>query len=153
MDLGKYIMKAFGGERIDKYMRKVPGVGKAFGSYVDGLKVADKYFSRTLDQDERRVAMLEKKYGMDPSTELGRRNADAELGIGMSKDKRIDFLKGLFGKKRPLVNVENMTVKQDFRDADPDNIMIEMVRMYEGLAEEALSSNIGGDESVFAGGG
>ncbi len=150
-DIGVGLLKMLGGEHLAKAVRKIPGVGKQIGMYIDQLKTADRYFDKQVADYERRVAKMEKLAGLSPTTELGQRQELEAMGVGVDKDARLAWLKKMFGKKRPLVNVQNMNVHQDFRDVSPDNIMVEMVRLYESLAEEALSSNVGGEESVFAG--
>lgn len=150
-DLGFSIIKIFGGDKVVAALKK-SGRAKWLTDWVDGLKKSNREMDDNIARWEKKLAKMEKAAGLSPTTEFGQKQELEELGIGMDKDARLAWLKKLFGKKRPLINVQNMNVRQDFRDMDPDNVMIEMVRLYENLAEEALSSNIGGEESVFAGG-
>lgn len=153
MDIGKWALKALGGDKIAAMAEKLPVVGKQFKDYMGQMRAADQYFTNRLEADEAKLDERRIKYGLDPTTEAGERARAKRLGKGMSKEEREKLLKSLFGTKRPLVNVQNMNIQQDFRDIDPDNVAIDFVRTFENLAQEAISSNVGGGDTVFGAGG
>lgn len=95
---------------------------------------------------EKSVADREKRLGMAPTTDIGRREA-----IGMSEAEAAKIAANVMGKNRPLFqqNIAHLEIKQDFRDQDPDRVMIEFTRSLERLGENALQSAVGGAATAF----
>lgn len=97
---------------------------------------------------EESIAARQENFGMDPTTELGKRKK-----LGATKEDTMKLLKGLFGEKRPLINIEELNIKQDFRDQDPDRVITEFVHDLERLGENAIQSSMGGQLTALGPGG
>lgn len=65
------------------------------------------------------------------------------------------WLQSIMSGKRSLfeMNIGEVNIQQDFRDQDPDRVMVEFRRDLEGLGERALQSTVGGAATVFGPGG
>lgn len=81
---------------------------------------------------EKSIDKRERKLGLSHTTEIGRRADEAMADL--SKER---------GDKRPLINIDKVEIKQDFRDQDPDGIVVEFVGALEKLSETAASA-VGG---------
>ena len=103
-----------------------------------------KYFDQYVADREKKVANQEAKLGMEPTTDLGKDLARRREGTN-------DLLKKLFGEKRPLIaqNIDKIEIRQDFRDQDPDRIMVEFTKELERLGETAYQSTVGGAATAF----
>lgn len=118
-------------DSVQGFIKDVTSVYAGFDNYVDAK--------------EKKVAADEKRLGMAPSTSIGRR----EASLGMSDKDRDKLLGSTFGQKRPILNIEKVEIHQDFRDQDPDNVLIEFTRGLERLGERALQSTVGGAATVY----
>lgn len=114
----------------------------------DWAENGSRKFTQTTKDMAANIAMRQDLLGMDPTTELGQRRK-----LGTSKEDVERTLKSIFGEKRPLINVENVNIKQDFRDQDPDRVIAEFVQGLERLGENAIQSQIGGRATALAPGG
>lgn len=132
----------------DFVMDKVPGV-KAF---FDGMGNVAKGIDMEIADTASRLREIEKSAGLEPLTETTRAMAAAEAGIGLGKEARDAFLAGLKGVKMQQ-NINKVEIKQEFREGDPDRVLVEFVTDLERLGETALQSNVGGSGTAFEGGG
>lgn len=134
---------------IPEFVRKrVPGLGKFFTGLDETVQEMESYNK----QAAKRLRAMEKKLGLSPLTETTRTIADVEQGRGLDKAARDAFLKGLKGLKFNQ-NIGQVNIRQDFRDQDPDRVLVEFVTDLERLGETALQSTVGGGATVFEGGG
>jgi hypothetical protein len=123
---------------------KVP----VLGQLKDWAQNGAEKFKKTNRDIERDIEMRQDLFGMDPTTESGKRRK-----MGKSKGEVETVLKKLFGEKRPLINVENVNIKQDFRDQDPDRVLAEFVDGLERLGENSIQSQIAGRLTALGPGG
>lgn len=91
----------------------------------------------------QRLRLMEKKAGMDATTETTRRMAEREAGIGLSKNARDKLLENAKGLKIEQ-NIGPVNIQQDFRDQDPDRVLIEFTTGLERIGEAKLQSGIAG---------
>lgn len=121
------------------------GLGWAANEQEKSMRAFKSYIA-TVEKD---VDAREQKYGLGRSTEVGREAERKMDGLRMTKDERDKLLKGMFGDKRPLIEIDTVNINQDFRDQDPDGIVIDTVRALESLSEAAKSSGVGGPATAF----
>lgn len=124
----------------DWILDKIPGM-KTFFKSLDGL-------SADLEKDVKKTAKslraMEKKLGMEPLTETTRKMLQQEMDAVQKELKR----KGIKFNQ----NIGTIAIRQDFRDQDPDRVMVEFVQDMERLGEAALQSSVGGAATQFEGG-
>lgn len=145
--------------KVRRAFEHVIKAAKAFGAMVvpdwakefipdNAKKWADnigKGFMKETDKLDKLALQRARQAGMRAQTEGGRAIEAQEAGIGMSKKDRDDLFASVFGKGgKALINVENVNIKQDFRDQDPNRVMLEFVRDIEQLSQDALQSTVGG---------
>lgn len=147
---------------IDSWELKVMKVVKAVGQLTSamspewlqkasewiGFKDTWKDFEKGLDMQEELIAKQEKALGVSPTTEIGRRMAREEAGIGLSKTAKEALLKGLKGLKIQQ-NIGTVNVRQDFRDQDPDRVLVEFSNMLTRLGENPVQSTVGGAGTLY----
>lgn len=133
----------------DFIAKGVPGMGD-LSKWADSTR-AD--FKRNVALYDQIVAKSEAKAGIDPSSRSGREAAAKAQGVGLTKAERDRMLGGLLGTKRPLINVESITIKQDFSDSDPDRILVEFTDELENMGKRVLASAVGGRATELAPGG
>jgi hypothetical protein len=108
-----------------------------------------------LDDREDKLFEREKALGMSHTTAGGRERARLEAGIGMGQEARDALMKSILGNKgKPILqmNVNKIEISQDFKDADPDRILVEFVRDLERLSEAAIQSTVGGGGMAYSSG-
>jgi hypothetical protein len=125
-------------------LEKVPGLGKA----VTEIKNIWGDFEKGLEMEEELLAKREKRLGMDPSTSLGRELERRAKGIGLDKAARDALLKSIKGLKVQQT-IHKVEVRQDFRDQDPDRVLVEFAGMLTRLGENPLQSTVGGAATAF----
>lgn len=120
---------------------KIPGVGKFFDQFRKFNE------SRALDREKqgKRLAQMEAREGLDPLTNETRR-----LRRMAQMDAR-GLLSGLKGIKVEQ-NIGKIEIQQDFRNEDPDRVLVEFVKGLERLGESAIQSTVGGQATVYEGG-
>lgn len=130
--------------------------------WVENSETLTKFFKSlkdvegTLGGDIKRLGkeqrIREKKHGMGTTTAITRELERAELGIGLSESFGDALLKSLKGAKIQQ-KIGPVNIRQDFKDQDPDRVLVEFVTDLERLGEAAIQSTAGGFGTVFEGGG
>ena len=121
-------------------LKMVPPVKALVGQKYDKF-VAD-YARMVVAPAEERAKLKEGERVTDESERRGALDIDAILA-----KSRIG------GKQAVTIKVDKIEIKQDFRDQDPDRVMIEMTQGFERLAERAVQSMAGGHATTFGPGG
>lgn len=144
------------GDSIVKLLRladKLTGSSKmsGLGWAADEFETSMKFYKNYVAEVERDVDKREQKYGLGRTTEVGREAERAMDGLRMSKEERDKLLKGMFGEKRPLIEIDTVNINQNFQDQDPDGIVVDFVHALESLSEVARGSAVGGVASSYGG--
>lgn len=127
----------------DFLKRKVPGIGNFF----EGFRKMNEARAKERERQGQRLAKMEAREGLDPLTSETRRLRRAALADAEG------LLKGLKGAKVKVEqNIGKIEIVQDFRNQDPDRVLVEFVAGLERLGESALQSTVGGQATVFEGG-
>jgi hypothetical protein len=130
----------------DWVMKAVPAVGGFFKQ----MKGYQKDLQADLIKSGERVRALEKAAGLGGLTETTRALKRKEEGFGMSKEERDSLFKRFGGQKLKIEqNIAKVEIHQDFKDQDPDRVMVEFISDMERLGETALQSTAGGEADVF----
>lgn len=149
------------GDLPDWARSQIPGL-KMLDQFQSGLKSLDRVrkgvregITKTIDDMrvqregmEKAISVGEKFFGMMQSTDYGINKEFRDFQKTLREQ-----LKGIFGKGKALMNVEKVEIRQDFRDADPDRVLLEFQQALEGLGEAALQSSAGGLATTFGPGG
>ncbi len=144
LEIGLQIVKvvqAFAKVAVPKWLaEKIPGVK----SFFEGMEGIAKDMERDIKGTAQRLRSMEKTMGIDPLTETTR-------AMKRASDAVEEAVKGM---KAPSfnVNIAKVEIRQDFRDQDPDRVIIEMVQDLERLGENAIQSAAGGPATAFVGG-
>lgn len=126
--------------------KKIPGVDK----FLQGIKNVNSTIDTEIAARGIRLRKAEEAAGLGPLTSTTRGLAREAAGIGISKADADRELAGLRGRKIQVTqNIAKLEVKQDFRDADPDRVIIDFVRGLERLGENALQSSVAGSATAF----
>ncbi len=140
------VFKALAKMAIPSFAQKIPGVKRFFKGLDDTVSEMETYNK----QSAKRLRAMEKNLGEGPLTETTRAMAKAEAGIGLDKAARDAVLKGMKGAKIKVTqNIAKIEIHQDFRDQDPDRVLVEFITDLERLGEAALQSTVAGEATAF----
>lgn len=131
---------------IPEKMRNLPGIRDFFKS------LGETRFSLQIERDmmAKRLRQMEKSMGLDATTESTRALKAAEDGIGLDKKARDELLRNTKGLKIEQ-NIDTIEIYQDFRDQDPDHVIVEFVTDLERIGENALQSTVAGGTEFESG--
>ena len=116
-----------------EWMKKKPGI-RIF-------EAASEEIGFQIEQQEKRLLTMQKRIGAG----LDAGEVTGKVTRGMDKALADALAKTL--TKKPIKvtqNIAKVEVRQDFRDQDPDRVLIEFTQMLEGLGERAIQSTAGG---------
>lgn len=132
---------------VPEFMRDMPGIKQFFKG------ISDVRFGLGLQMDSKakKLRALEEKWGTGPLTDSTRAAKRIEEGIGLDKAAREALLRGTKGIKVEQ-KIDTINIMQDFRDDDPDHVIVEFVGALERIGENALQSTVGGAATAFEGG-
>jgi hypothetical protein len=105
---------------------------------------------KSLADRQSNLYKTEKMLGMSHQTSQTRDLAAEERKLGLDRKGRDALFASITGKPLFQMNVNKLEIKQDFKDADPDRVMIEFVKELENLASAGLQSSVGGGANAFA---
>ena len=128
----------------DFVIDKVPAI-KGFFKGMDDLATG---MDEDIQKTGERLRRMEKNLDIKPLTETTRNLLEQESKAS------IEELKNLRGRKIQLnQNIAKIEVNQDFKDEDPDRILLEFVSLLERIGENAVQSAAAGDLTAFEAGG
>jgi hypothetical protein len=133
----------------DFVVKKIPAVK----GFFDSMESIGKSMDVDIKNTAKSLRVMEKRFGTGALTETTRAMKREEMGVGMSKADRDKLFSSIFGKKMKLTqNIGKVEVRQDFRDQDPDRVLIEFTQMLENLGERAIQSTAGGEITALEAG-
>jgi hypothetical protein len=122
------------------FVQKLPVVGK---------KLLDDDTKRTFQNWKKGFELHVKKEEKDNGI-TGDLSAFKEREVGLSeKDKARVLQQTKLTGKQPLINIQKVEIKQDFRDQDPDDVIYEMTKGFERLSEAAVQSLVGRTATTY----
>lgn len=125
----------------DWVVEKVPGVK----GFFEGMENVAKGIDLEIESTGKRLRAIEKNLGTGALTQTTRAMKRLEEGsIDLSKIK---------GRVNVTQQIGKVEIHQDFKDQDPDRVLIEFVSGLERIGETALQSNSGGFATAFETGG
>lgn len=141
------VARGLGNLAIPGWVRnKIPGLE----SFSKGFDEVEKSLKTGLDASAAHLRRLERNEGLSPMTSSTKLLEDLEKGKGLSPFDKEALLASMKGLKIQQ-NIDKIEIKQDFRDGDPDRVLVEFVTSLERIGQEALQSNAGGLATAFEG--
>ena len=116
---------------------KLTGI-KAPAEYLEAVS---EVLGSQIEMEEKRLAEMQGRVaaGLDAGEVAGKVREGAANALADAMSKALT--------KKPIKvtqNIAKVEVHQDFRDQDPDRVLIEFTQMLEGLGERAIQSTAGG---------
>lgn len=142
IEAAEKLAKLAGIESVESGAKKAGSFWRA--DFVDDLR---RDLRGKIAKKSERLAVMEKTQEIDPLTNETRRLRRAALADAKG------LLAGLKGAKVKVEqNIGKIEITQDFRNQDPDRVLVEFVHGLERLGEAAIQSTVGGQATVYEGG-